>query len=147
MESKNPSFNIVYLDSKTLVTRDIETWYFDIEKANKEDRPSWTKYINYRDTYEIDSLSPSNLMSLSTNILQSEKEAVKFTKNMYVGGKEVTSCDEKCRATLYCKTSSSDYNSLKACFEANGGYHSFDDYSIITDFEDWITHHWYKRRA
>lgn len=38
---------------------DHETWILDLEKANREDNPVWTKMYSAKETYGMTSLLPS----------------------------------------------------------------------------------------
>ena len=42
-QGKPPSFNVIYLDPESMIPLDYESWVFDLEKANAEDKPTWNR--------------------------------------------------------------------------------------------------------
>jgi hypothetical protein len=64
-QGKPPSFNVIYLDPESMIPLDYESWVFDLEKANAEDKPTWNKRLNYREEYGLKDLSPQSFMDHS----------------------------------------------------------------------------------
>jgi hypothetical protein len=50
---KPPSFNVIYLDPELMIPLEYESWTFDLDKANSEDKPTWNRKLNYRETYNL----------------------------------------------------------------------------------------------
>lgn len=59
---KNPSFQVVTVDSKTMIPLEMETYYLDIAKANKKNKPTWELYHKYTEFFGLEDLSPKSLM-------------------------------------------------------------------------------------
>ena len=53
-----PSFDVMYLDPETMLPVDLETYVFDLETANKNDKLSWNLFHDNRKDYNLTSLSP-----------------------------------------------------------------------------------------
>jgi hypothetical protein len=64
-QGKPPSFNLIYIDPDLMIPVDYESWTFDLDKANEQDIPSWNKKLNYRETYNLEDLSPKSFMAHS----------------------------------------------------------------------------------
>lgn len=64
-QGKPPSFNLIYIDPDLMIPVDYESWAFDLDKANSEDKPTWFRKYNYRDTYNLEDLSPRSFMDHS----------------------------------------------------------------------------------
>ena len=60
-DSTNPMFVVMDLDAETLLPIDYTVHAFDLEKANKENKPTWGEIkINYREEYQMEDLSPAS---------------------------------------------------------------------------------------
>jgi len=57
-QGKPQSFNVIYLDPKTMLPVDYESYAFDLEYANANDSPKWYLKYDYRKMYELKDLSP-----------------------------------------------------------------------------------------
>ena len=57
-QGKPPSFSIMYVDPVTMLPVDYEVWAFDLEHANAKDEPKWSRYLNAREEYHLEDLSP-----------------------------------------------------------------------------------------
>ncbi len=76
-ESKtHPSFRIFELDAEELVPTKIEKHFFNLTKANDENKPEWTFHNEYTAEYGLKDLSPSTILDLATRLKTDEKLAV-----------------------------------------------------------------------
>ena len=62
---KPPSFNLIYLDPELMIPLEYESWAFDLDKANSEDKPTWYRKLNYKEEYGLKDLSPRSFMDHS----------------------------------------------------------------------------------
>ena len=121
--NQNPAFRIITLDAETMLPIKIETQYFDIKKANREDEdPRFVKHHDileaYGDMAGISDLSPESFLKLSDSFKFNEELALTYKKNMYSSGPRadgVTDCNAHCRNMLACKTGYSVYSDARNC--------------------------------
>ena len=115
-QNKPPSFSVMYLDKKTLLPVDYETYYFDLDRANSnlENKPEWKVHHSLRQTYNLKDLSPSSFLKYSAKILSDEKAAIKYRSNRFIGhlGYETSKskCDADCRLKYFCITTANSYD-------------------------------------
>jgi hypothetical protein len=76
-QDKNPSFAVYEIDEETMLVVDVNTYYFNITKANLGN-PEWEKFHNIREAYGIEDMSPKSLFAYAKRILEDEKEALRF---------------------------------------------------------------------
>jgi sphingomyelin phosphodiesterase len=75
-QGKAPSFNVIYIDPDLMIPVDYESWLFDLDKANELDTPIWYRKYNYRETYNLEDLSPKSFMEHSLKIYRNETAAI-----------------------------------------------------------------------
>lgn len=117
---RNPSFRAITLDVKTKLPVKIETYTFELSKANQDD--AYAKFVfnhEMSEDYGMPDLSPQSFLDLTTKLRDDEQLAIKYLKNMSASGrnsKGVKSCDEKCRRMLSCHSSNSVYGEARKCY-------------------------------
>jgi sphingomyelin phosphodiesterase len=67
-QDKNPSFQVVTVDAKTMVPLEMETYYLDITKANKKNKPVWESHHKYTEFFGLDDLSPNSIMDYAERV-------------------------------------------------------------------------------
>jgi len=60
-KGKQSNFNVIYLDTETMLPLDYEIYVFNLDHANKFDEPLWQLKYNYRDFYSLEDLSPASM--------------------------------------------------------------------------------------
>ena len=78
---KDPSFSVMYIDPKTLLPIDSETWMFDLSYANKYDEPKWKRHHDLRSLYNLKDLSPSSFLDVAERLMTDEDLAKKYRDN------------------------------------------------------------------
>lgn len=73
---KPPSFNMIYLDPETMLPVNYDSYYFDLEHANKYDEPKWGLKYNWLEEYELPDMSPKSFYDHSRKIFYNETVAV-----------------------------------------------------------------------
>ena len=101
-QGKNPSFNVVTVDKKTLVPIDYETWWLDLEAANRDDNPQWALKYSYKRDFNLPDLSPKTLAEFAHSLISDEQTAIKYSDQKMIGAHPITSCDLSCRRILHC---------------------------------------------
>jgi hypothetical protein len=61
-----------------MLITNITTYYFNITKANLENRPVWEVYHNILEAYGMEDASPSSFQKFADSILSDEKTAMDF---------------------------------------------------------------------
>lgn len=62
---KNPSVDVVYLDPDTMLPVELECFAFDIDYANKNDKPLFYKAYSLKELYSLPDLSPRSMLNLA----------------------------------------------------------------------------------
>lgn len=114
-----PSFRRFILDVDTMLPVQIETYRFDPNAEN----PEFLFDHELTSYYDMPDLSPASFDALSTRFLDEEALALKYLKTKsQQGPKGYTSCDEKCRLSVYCDVTTSTYQDSRVC----QGFESID---------------------
>lgn len=133
-----PTFTVVELDKEEMIPLEIESYWFDIDESNKQNKPIWKHYHNFKQDYGLKDLSPAEMLRLTTEIRDSEETAIKYQNNRSRGGAPVDTCNEACRLALYCDVSTTDVFETGNC--ANGGKPP-----LIRDPFEYVADPWLKR--
>lgn len=129
-QGKKPSFDIVSFDPLTMVPLNIETYVFDIDYANANDKPRWLLQYDWLEYYKLKDLSPASLYSLSEQINNDHDVCNKYKTHRKMDGPGVNartklqmfettvsrqSCGPEDRLELHCETSSSEWEEWYNC--------------------------------
>ena len=117
-QNKNPSFNVLKMDSETLLPIDFETHNFELVHANKYDDPKWTLKFNYRDFFNLTDLSPQSFHKQAEHMYFDSDASAAYRDFRWVGGPSTWNpgpCDYKCRLEYYCQVVSGDYDEYMYC--------------------------------
>ena len=77
----NPSFMVLDIDAKTMLPVNMHTYYIDVDEANEAGKPNWTELHDYKESYKMDDLRPSNFKDLATRIFTDKDLAKEFLYN------------------------------------------------------------------
>mmetsp|Transcript_12210 Transcript_12210/g.10827 ORF Transcript_12210/g.10827 Transcript_12210/m.10827 type:complete len:120 (-) Transcript_12210:185-544(-) len=84
----NPSFRVFKLDSQTKLPLEVETYYFNLEKANRDDSFAHFEQLHkLTEEYNLKDLRPSEILQLASNLMIDEQLAIKYLKNHRAQGK------------------------------------------------------------
>ena len=94
-KGKNPSFAVYEIDEETMLIVNITTYYFNITKANEENKPEWEPYHNILQTYGMADASPRSFEGFALRLLKDEETSINFNMWNAKGGPdgEMNSCD------------------------------------------------------
>lgn len=94
-KGKNPSFAVYEIDEETMLIVNITTYYFNITKANEENKPEWEPYHNILQTYGMPDASPKSFEGFAHRLLKDEETSINFNMWNAKGGPdgEMNSCD------------------------------------------------------
>ena len=114
---KNPSFTVIEIDEEFMVPINFKTYYYDIVKANAEGKITWEILHDFTNFYGLKDLRPDELASLSQRVRTNETLAMIYEWNKYrqSPATKPTSCDDSCRADLYCSMTSTEYFQHQIC--------------------------------
>ena len=126
---------MIEVDAEYFVPLDIQTYYMDLDKANKEKNPTWELMHTFTEDYQIPDLSPASLLTLAEKIRDSEDVAAEYlwNKDKRHGGKG--SCDAGCRKSNFCDVTSIETKEKSDC---NGSKkRGFSD--ALGDLSSWLS--------
>ena len=78
---QNPSFMVIDLDAKTMVPTNMHTFYIDVDEANEAGEPDWRELHDYKETYTMPDLRPSNFKDLALRMFTDKALATEFKLN------------------------------------------------------------------
>ena len=109
--NRNPAFTVYELDEEFMIPVSIKTYYFDLEKVNREGKPQWQLLKDFTSYYGMEDLSPSSIQGLADRIKQDEQLSILYdwNKGRQVKNERKETCDESCRLSTYCSIASSEY--------------------------------------
>lgn len=114
----NPGIRLIKYDRQTKVHLDIEQYYLDLEKANKDGVASWVLEYKATTDYNLTDLSASQLLKLTESMkTSSEKAFTSYWKYYFVSPKLelLRQCDEGCHANIVCGYTQFDITAFKDC--------------------------------
>ena len=80
----NPSFMVIDMDADTLLPLNMYTYSTDVDKieeSNANGVPVWTQLHDYKESYKMADLRPSNFKDLALRIFTDKELATTFIKN------------------------------------------------------------------
>ena len=80
----NPSFMVIDMDADTLLPLNMYTYSTDVDKieeSNANGVPVWTQLHDYKESYSMADLRPSNFKDLALRIFTDKELATTFIKN------------------------------------------------------------------
>lgn len=82
-DTRNPSFKILDLDRETMLPVNMHTHALDIDEANLSGTPTWREIHDYKETYGLPDLRPSNFKDLAYRFFRDKALADEFDRNMH----------------------------------------------------------------
>lgn len=105
-QDKNPSFQVVTVDAKTMIPLEMETYYLDITKANKKNKPTWELQKTYTEFFDLEDLSPKSIMDYAERVYTDVDVAKKYRDQRYNDGPmsfDEAPCEfHECQNKWYC---------------------------------------------
>ena len=142
---QNPSFMVIDLDAKTLVPTNMHTYYIDVDEANEAGKPDWRELHDYKETYAMADLRPSNFRDLALRMFTDKALATEFRLNMHRQNKNANNTVNQ--LSLYCGMATSEMHEKNECM-LTGGMSAYGmDFKIFskkigTAFTDWVIQEW-----
>lgn len=120
-ENNLPSFDVIYLDPETLIPVEVETHAFELEYANKNNKPKWTKLWDYTEKFGLYDLSPWSFFDFAKKMQYDEEYAKVYRSFRYLDNRNSKSdpCDYDCMMWVYCQAVSNDYDEWQNCNNRN----------------------------
>ena len=114
---KNPSFTVIEIDEEFMVPINFKTYYYNIEKANREDKITWEQLHDFTTYYGLKDLRPDELNAFSERVKNDEALAMMYIWNKYRQSPATRPdrCDEGCRKNIYCDMSATEYFQYQVC--------------------------------
>jgi len=99
LSNRNPSFRIYSADSSSFEIKNYHQWRLNLAASY----PGFKEVYDFLSYYNLNNLLPSTLEKLAQEMKTDELVSLKYLKNIVTGGPETKgTCDELCRADLYC---------------------------------------------
>jgi len=87
----NPAFRVIKLDVETKLPLKVETYVFDLEKANKDDKYArFEKSHELTEEYGLKDLRPSEILKLADELNKNEDLALKYLRNFSANGRDAS---------------------------------------------------------
>ncbi len=80
---KNPSFTVIEIDEEYMVPTNFKTYYYDMVKANKENKITWEILHDFKGYYGLKDLRPDQLYNLAEKVNTDEDLAIMYIWNRY----------------------------------------------------------------
>lgn len=146
--SKNPSFMVVTVDSKTMLPVEMETHFLNITKANENDKPEWELHHKYTELFGMKDLSPASFMQYAEKVLTNATVAKQYRDNRFTDGPlahDDTPCEfDNCRKHWFCQISTSDFDEFVPCISGHKSPWLYPDFVIQLIF-DKIAPNWFEK--
>lgn len=103
----NPGYSIVYIEgdyeNSTRQVVDRYSYILDLEDANANDNPKWTKLYSAREAYNLKSLALSEWDSFLEELATNDSTLDLYYRHYWKNSpKRPSTCDEECRKELIC---------------------------------------------
>ena len=143
---KEPDFQVLYMDPDTLLPVDLETYSFDLERANVKNEPRWTRKYSIKESYGLPDLSPKSFYNYAQRIMFEEDVAKKVRNHYRIDlDKLEEPCPYSCRIYYYCMAISGDYDEYQYC--SGKDKFDLDGLRVLSSLEHSIVHHWYEPKG
>lgn len=141
--SHNPGVRLVKYDRETGAQLDIEQYYLDLEKANKDGVANWELEYTASAAYDMGDISARQLLKLSESMKIITGDAFKkYWKFYSVSPKDLLECNATCHASIVCgltEFSMAEYNDCTAkIVSACSGLTSWFLVIILTSFASFM---------
>lgn len=114
-ETDFPCFSVIEVDEEFMVPVNFKIYTMDLDQSNALKTPVIGYLSDYLEQYQLTDVSPESMYALSERILNDEDTARLYQWNKHRQYGENAPCDETCRRTLYCETSTSEELQFEEC--------------------------------
>ena len=109
----NPSFQVLDIDTETLLPTNKYTYYTDVEKLDESGNITWSMLHDYKETYSMNDMSPSSFKDLAVRILLDPKIATTFKDN--IKRQNSNADDDLDQLFLFCDLATSESHEKNKC--------------------------------
>ena len=78
----NPTFQVLDIDAETMLPSNIYSYWTDVEELDEDGNLIWALLHDYKETYSMQDLRPSNFKDLAVRILLDPDLAYEFMMNI-----------------------------------------------------------------
>ena len=133
----NPTFMVLDLDAKTMLPVNMYTYYIDVDKANAEGEPNWEMLHDYKESYKMDDLRPSNFKDLAVRIFTDKELATTYEHHKRRNNKNATY--EIDQLFIYCDLVTSEEHQNNECNKTGAiSAYGIDNKMISKKFGGWM---------
>jgi len=131
------------MDAETLLPVDLESYSFNLERANVHNDPVWSRKYSIKDSYNLPNMSPQSFYNYAQSIIYDEKAAMKVRNHYRIDLDRLEEpCPYSCRIYYYCMAISGDYDEYQYCIGEDK--FSLSGLRALSSLEHGIVHHWYE---
>ena len=114
---KNPAFTVIEIDEEFLVPVNFKTYYYDIGRANRENKATWELLHDFTRYYGMKDLRPDQIAVLAERLRNDEAFSILYMWNKVrqAAGQRQSRCDDGCRLYNYCDMTSTEYFQYQIC--------------------------------
>mmetsp|Transcript_17938 Transcript_17938/g.30515 ORF Transcript_17938/g.30515 Transcript_17938/m.30515 type:complete len:163 (+) Transcript_17938:1432-1920(+) len=117
---RNPTFNVAFLDPKTMLPVEMDVYAFDLDNANRLNKPVWEKILSYVGDKFVDSMEPESFLNRASKVeliedLANEERYLVFGHGLRSKQAIYQECDASCRRELYCYSTSATGQDYRVC--------------------------------
>lgn len=109
----NPSFQVLDIDTETLLPTNKYTYYTDVEKLDETGNITWSMLHDYKETYSMNDMSPSSFKDLAVRILLDPKIATIFKDN--IKRQNSNADDDLDQLFIFCDLATSESHEKNKC--------------------------------
>lgn len=125
--NRNPGYRVYSVDRETLEVNDAITYWYNVTEANEtpEKSPIWRKLYSFRETYDLEDLSPASLNQLVYRFAEDKTLLKTYWEYRRRLADPILKqgCDNDCLFTFLCRIVENIFNDLKKCDELREIYY------------------------
>jgi len=115
--SGDPSFSVIEIDEELMIPVNFKVYIMDLEQSNAKGSPVFRLQNDHLQMYGLEDVSPDSMYALSEEILNDEETAILYLWNQYRQHGDPPECDELCRRTWFCDTTTTEVYQYETCLK------------------------------
>lgn len=110
----NPNYRVYRVNSRTWEVNDYDSYSYNISDIGYDSPPDWKKLYSFQEEYGVSSVSPQELSSLATRMMDDSELFDKYFYN-YLKGSHKEQYDDKRRTRILCEMMTSEVADVTHC--------------------------------
>ncbi|KAG5672941.1 hypothetical protein PVAND_003028 [Polypedilum vanderplanki] len=117
----NPNYNVYWIDDEIFQVNEVESWIFNLTEANltPNQSPRWYKQYSFKESFNIQDLSPASLDNLLKAMSQDRKLARNYFRYKIKDADPFLKkgCQDNCLKNHICEIVINEFNDKRKCNE------------------------------